>query len=182
MLSSPSTIAKKSARACWRESQNELAFVLKISSRSPFHRPGAAPHTALRRTHSRGKPLAAQSSGPPGSEWQNKASPTVFRQLARNYGTSSRRLTSALDLVRRHEREIRAAWNKNAPVAQQLNVVLPRATHLYWPDLDVDLSVESIEFPERFPLVSRARPDNALRQTRARRRLKSIKRSRGARR
>jgi hypothetical protein len=27
--------------------------------------------------------------------------------------------------------------------------------HLYWPDLDVDLAVESIRNPERFPLVSR---------------------------
>src|SRR5215475_2321541 len=27
--------------------------------------------------------------------------------------------------------------------------------HLYWPDLDVDLAVESIEHSERFPLVSK---------------------------
>ena len=73
-------------------------------------------------------------------------------------------------------------WFKDAPVAQLLNVALPHPTHIYWPDLDVDLSVESIEFPERFPLVSRTRLDNALQRTRARRRLKSVKRSRGARR
>ncbi len=71
-------------------------------------------------------------------------------------------------------------WFKEASVAQLLNVELPHPTHLYWPDLDVDLSVESIEFPERFPLVSRARPNNALQRTRARRALKSVKRSRGA--
>ena len=35
-------------------------------------------------------------------------------------------------------------------------------SHLYWPDLDVDLAAESIESPERFPLVSRARPKKAL--------------------
>jgi hypothetical protein len=23
--------------------------------------------------------------------------------------------------------------------------------HLYWPDLDIDLEIESIEYPERFP-------------------------------
>ena len=69
-------------------------------------------------------------------------------------------------------------WFKDAPVAQLLNVELPHPTHLYWPDLDVDLSLESIEFPERFPLVSRARPDNAPQQRRAGRRLKSVKRSR----
>lgn len=73
-------------------------------------------------------------------------------------------------------------WFKDAPVAQLLNVALPHPTHIYWPDLDVDLSVESIEFPERFPLVSLTRPDNALRRTRARRRLRSVKRSRGPRR
>lgn len=73
-------------------------------------------------------------------------------------------------------------WFKDAPVAHLLNVELPHPTHLYWPELDVDLSVDYIEFPERFPLVSRARPDNAPRRPRARRPLKSIKRSRGARR
>ena len=73
-------------------------------------------------------------------------------------------------------------WFKDAPVAQLLNVELPHPTHLYWPDLDVDLSVESIESPERFPLVSRARPNNALHRTRARRAHKNVKRSRGARR
>jgi len=58
---------------------------------------------------------------------------------------------------------------------------LPHPTHIYWPDLDVDLSIESIEFPERFPLVSRARPKDALQRARAKRRLRSVKRSRGGR-
>ena len=69
-------------------------------------------------------------------------------------------------------------WFKDSPVAQLLNVELPHPTHLYWPDPDVDLSLESIEFPERFPLVSRVRPDNAPRRRRTGRRLKSVKRSR----
>ena len=73
-------------------------------------------------------------------------------------------------------------WFRDAPVARLLNVAQPHPTHIYWPDLDVDLSVESIEFPERFPLVSQARTANALRRTRAQRRLKSVKRSRGPRR
>jgi len=34
-------------------------------------------------------------------------------ELAQNYGLSQRRLTSALDIIRRHEREIRAAWKKH---------------------------------------------------------------------
>ena len=73
-------------------------------------------------------------------------------------------------------------WFKDAPLAHILNVVLPHPTHLYWPDVDVDLALESIEFPERFPLVSRVRPRNAPRGARARHKLKSVKRSRGARR
>ncbi len=48
-------------------------------------------------------------------------------------------------------------WFKDVPVGQLLNVELPHPHHLYWPDLDVDLAVESIEHPERFPLVSKAR-------------------------
>jgi len=50
-------------------------------------------------------------------------------------------------------------WFKNVQIAQLLKVELPHPTHLYWPDLDVDLSIESIEFPGRFPLLSRARPN-----------------------
>jgi hypothetical protein len=46
-------------------------------------------------------------------------------------------------------------WFTNASVASILNVTRPHARHLYWPDLDVDLAVESIEHPEKFPLVSR---------------------------
>lgn len=45
-------------------------------------------------------------------------------------------------------------WFREASVAQISNVVLPSARHLYWPDLDIDLSVESIRNPETFPLVS----------------------------
>ena len=73
-------------------------------------------------------------------------------------------------------------WFRDAPIAQLLNAELPHPTHLYWPDLDVDLSIESIEFPERFPLMSRSRPKNALQRTRARRLPKSVKRSSAARR
>ena len=45
-------------------------------------------------------------------------------------------------------------WFKDALVSAVLNVQLPQPHHLYWPDLDVDLAVESIEHPERFPLVA----------------------------
>lgn len=48
-------------------------------------------------------------------------------------------------------------WFRDARIAELVNVELPSPHHLYWPDLDVDLAVESIDHPERFPLVSRAR-------------------------
>jgi hypothetical protein len=49
-------------------------------------------------------------------------------------------------------------WFAEAPVSAILNVERPHAGHLYWPDLDVDSAEESIEHPERYPLVSRAAP------------------------
>ncbi len=45
-------------------------------------------------------------------------------------------------------------WFRDAAVAKILHVEHPSPDHLYWPELDVDLSVESIRHPDRFPLVS----------------------------
>lgn len=53
-------------------------------------------------------------------------------------------------------------WFRDASVGAILNVELPHPGHLYWPDLDIDLAVESIEHPERFPLVSKATPNKSL--------------------
>lgn len=46
-------------------------------------------------------------------------------------------------------------WFKKATVEQILAVERPTENHLYWPQLDVDLSVDSLRRPEAFPLVSR---------------------------
>ncbi len=46
-------------------------------------------------------------------------------------------------------------WFKDAPVGKILNVEEPREGHFYWPELDVDLTVEIIEHPERFPLKAK---------------------------
>jgi len=59
-------------------------------------------------------------------------------------------------------------WFRDAPIAQLVNVQLLSPDHLYWPDLDVDLAVESIELPERFPLVSKVRTDSKRRRASAR--------------
>lgn len=48
-------------------------------------------------------------------------------------------------------------WFRDASISQLCNVELPQSHHIYWPDLDIDLAVDSIDHPERFPLVSRQR-------------------------
>jgi hypothetical protein len=60
-------------------------------------------------------------------------------------------------------------WFKNAPIGQLLNVESASPRHLYWPDLDIDLAVESIDHPEQFPLISKERSNNALKGRRAKR-------------
>ena len=53
-------------------------------------------------------------------------------------------------------------WFREAPIGQLVNVTLPQPRHLYWPDLDVDLAVESIDHPAKFPLVSNWRPNKGM--------------------
>lgn len=45
-------------------------------------------------------------------------------------------------------------WFREATIGQLDHVELPSAHHRYWPDLDIDLAVESLTHPERYPLVS----------------------------
>jgi hypothetical protein len=47
-------------------------------------------------------------------------------------------------------------WFRDATIREITAVERPSPHHLRWPDLDIDLAVESIEHPERFPLVSQA--------------------------
>ena len=73
-------------------------------------------------------------------------------------------------------------WFKDASIGAITQVELPSPHHLYWPELDVDLAVESIEHPEKYPLVSQARSNKRLQPTsRARRRNKRAVQPRPAR-
>jgi hypothetical protein len=45
-------------------------------------------------------------------------------------------------------------WFKEKTVKSIINVEEQSPNHFYWPDLDVDLTMEIIEHPERFPLKS----------------------------
>jgi hypothetical protein len=51
-------------------------------------------------------------------------------------------------------------WFADATVARSTKVERPQPhhLHLYWPELDVDLHVESLNDAAKYPLVSRHRP------------------------
>ncbi|MFN2399930.1 MAG: DUF2442 domain-containing protein [Gemmatimonadaceae bacterium] len=51
-------------------------------------------------------------------------------------------------------------WFREATIGELTNVTLPSPHHLYWPDLDIDLAVDSLDHPARYPLVSIAVPAN----------------------
>lgn len=46
-------------------------------------------------------------------------------------------------------------WFKEKSVKSIINVEAQSRGHFYWPDLDVDLTEDIIEHPERFPLRAR---------------------------
>jgi hypothetical protein len=46
-------------------------------------------------------------------------------------------------------------WFKEAPIGKILNIEEPSSGHFYWPDLDVDLDIDMIERPDRYPLKSK---------------------------
>lgn len=49
-------------------------------------------------------------------------------------------------------------WFRDAALGELTEVQLALAGHLRWPRLDVDLTVDSLEDPDRYPLVSRLSP------------------------
>lgn len=48
-------------------------------------------------------------------------------------------------------------WFRDATIADILNVEYPHSGHLHWPSLDVDLAVESLAAPEKYPKVAKTR-------------------------
>ena len=47
-------------------------------------------------------------------------------------------------------------WFKDQTVKSIINVKEQSPGHFYWPDLDVDLTEQIIEHPERFPLKAKS--------------------------
>ena len=44
-------------------------------------------------------------------------------------------------------------WFRDAKIDQVVNVQLLHEDHLHWPELDLDLCIESLEQPDKHPLV-----------------------------
>lgn len=44
---------------------------------------------------------------------------------------------------------------KNQTISSILNVKLLHGFHLYWPEIDVDLEIDNLENPEKYPLKER---------------------------
>lgn len=53
-------------------------------------------------------------------------------------------------------------WFEAATIRQLSRVERPSPHHLYWPELDVDLAVDSLDYPARYPLVSKARSNQRM--------------------
>ena len=47
-------------------------------------------------------------------------------------------------------------WFKDQPIKSVLNVEEQSPGHFYWPEIDIDLTEEIIEHPERFPLKAKS--------------------------
>lgn len=46
-------------------------------------------------------------------------------------------------------------WFQRATIEAILDVERPSPRHLHWPGLDIDLSLDSIKHPERYPLTAK---------------------------
>ncbi len=46
-------------------------------------------------------------------------------------------------------------WFYEVPISKIFNIERPTAHHIRWPDLDVDLELDAIRYPEQYPLIAR---------------------------
>ena len=46
-------------------------------------------------------------------------------------------------------------WFKEAKISDIYNVKLLHGAHLHWPTLDIDLDLDALESPEKYPLTYR---------------------------
>ena len=61
----------------------------------------------------------------------------------------------------------RIPWMQDAPIRSVLNVQMSGPEAIEWPDLDVDLEIDSLRHPERYPFViKRSQMDFVAEQSR----------------
>lgn len=80
-------------------------------------------------------------------------SPTLLREKGYRFFFFSREETRMHVHIHSENGEAEFWLKPEIELAKIINVEEPNPGHFYWPDLDVDLEVESIEHPERFPLI-----------------------------
>lgn len=56
----------------------------------------------------------------------------------------------------------RVPWMKNATITEVLNVQKDGQFAITWPLLDVDLEIESLKHPERYPLLIKRTQDEEI--------------------
>lgn len=52
----------------------------------------------------------------------------------------------------------RIPWMKDASIRSVLNVQMSGSEAIEWPDLDIDLEIDSLRHPERYPLLIKRNP------------------------
>ncbi|MDO4164663.1 MAG: DUF2442 domain-containing protein [Bacteroides sp.] len=56
----------------------------------------------------------------------------------------------------------RVPWLRDARISSALNVRMSGAHAIEWPDLDVDLEIDSLKHPERYPLIMKRSPIDSI--------------------
>ena len=56
----------------------------------------------------------------------------------------------------------RVPWLRDARISSVLNVRMSGPRAIEWPELDVDLEVDSLRHPERYPLIMKRTPLDAV--------------------
>ncbi len=47
-------------------------------------------------------------------------------------------------------------WFSQAKIEDILNVELIQGEHIFWPNLDIDLNVDMIKHPDKYPLIAKS--------------------------
>lgn len=55
-------------------------------------------------------------------------------------------------------------WFRGASVNQVLNVQALSKNHIHWPDLDIDIHLDSLEHPDRYPLIFKSPKEQSKKQ------------------